>query len=210
MSLLQDLNWRYAAKRMTGETVPQDKLDAILEATRLSASSYGLQPYHIIVVSNKEIKLKLQAAAYGQAQLTESDVVLIFTVQEKLTAADVEKFVAKIIATRNMTDASMLDGYKQMMLGTVNGLTDEQQQQWSSKQAYIALGSALAAAAEQKVDACPMEGFDKTQFDEILGLNEKGLKSQVILPLGFRSPEDYLANLAKVRKSTEELYHFVK
>ncbi len=210
MSLIQDLNWRYAAKRMNGEAVPQDKLDAILEAARLSASSYGLQPYHIIVVQNQETKLKLQAAAYGQAQLAESNVVLVFAVQEKLTEDDVEKFVSNIVATRNMPDASALEGYKQMMLGTVKGLTDEQQQQWSGKQAYIALGTALAAAAEQRVDACPMEGFDAKQFDEILELNKKGLKSIVLLPLGFRSSEDYLANLPKVRKSSEELFHFVK
>jgi nitroreductase / dihydropteridine reductase len=209
MELINDLNWRYAAKSMNGTKIPAEKLTTILEATRLSASSYGLQPYHILVVQNEDTKAKLQAAAYNQVQVGTSDAVLVFCVQEKLTAADVETFVANIVQTRKV-DPAMLEGYKQMMLGTVNSLTDAQQQEWSAKQAYIALGTALIAAANQQVDACPMEGFDKAQFDEILGLTEKGLKSVVILPLGYRSSEDYLAKLAKVRKSTEDLYQFVK
>ncbi len=209
MSIINDLNWRYASKKMNGERIPTEKLDTILEATRLSASSYGLQPYTVLVVSNNETRERLQAAAYGQVQLTTSDCVLVFCVQEKLTADDVNAFVDNIVKTRN-ADPAILEGYKQMMLGTVTGLSDEQQQHWSAMQAYIALGTAMAAAAQEKVDACPMEGFDKTQFDEILGLKEKGLKSVVILPLGFRAADDYLAGLAKVRKSAQELFHFVK
>jgi nitroreductase / dihydropteridine reductase len=209
MSLIHDLEWRYAAKKLNGQTITEDKMNAILEATRLSASSYGLQSYKIVVVSNQETKDKLQAAAYNQVQIGTSDSVLVFCVQEKLTADDVNKFVDNIVETRKI-DPAMLDGYKQMMLNTVTTLTDEQQQEWSGKQAYIALGTALAAAAEQQVDSCPMEGFDKAQFDEILGLKDKGLKSVVIMPLGYRASDDHLASMAKVRKSTEELYHFVK
>ena len=212
MSLINDLNWRYATKSMTGEKISQEKLDAILEATSLTASSYGLQAYKILIVSNADVKAKLQVAGYNQVQFTESDVVLIFAVQEKLTAEDVEAYVAKIIATRNPPAESLpgIEGYKQMMLSTVNSLTDEQQQEWSAKQAYIALGTALIAAAEQKVDACPMEGFDKNAFDEILNLKEMGLKSVVAMPLGYRAADDYMAHLAKVRKEHSELYHFVQ
>lgn len=209
MSLITDLQWRYAAKKMNNEKIASEKLDAIMDAINLSATSYGLQPYKILAISNPEIKAKLQAAAYNQEQVTESDVVLVFTVFEKLTSADVEAFVANIVETRK-ADPALLEGYKQMMLGTINSLTDEQQQIWSAKQAYIALGTALIAAAEQKVDACPMEGFDANQFDEILDLKSKGLKSVVILPLGYRSPEDYLANLAKVRKSKAQLFEIIK
>ena len=212
MSLINDLNWRYATKKMNGEKIPKEKLGAILEATTLTASSYGLQPYKIIVVTNDELKVKMQAAGYNQAQFTECDVVLVFAVQEKLTAADVEAYVAKIISIRNPPAESLagIEGYKQMMLGTINSLTDEQKQDWSAKQAYIALGTAMIAAAEQKVDACPMEGFDKNAFDEILNLKAMGLKSVVAIPLGFRAPEDYMARLAKVRKGNDELYHFIK
>jgi nitroreductase len=209
MSLIQDLNWRYATKNMNGETVSDEKLTAILKATNLAATSYGLQPFTILVVSNKEIKLKLQEAAYGQAQVGSSSAVLVFAVPLKITTADIEGFINLVATTRSMP-VEALDGYKGMILGTVGALPAEQQQIWSAKQAYIALGTALAAAAEQKVDACPMEGFDAAQFDEILGLTEKGLKSVVIMPVGYRSADDATAKYIKVRKLESELFHFVK
>ena len=209
MSLIQDLNWRYATKNMNGETVSDEKLTAILKATNLAATSYGLQPFTILVVSNKEIKLKLQEAAYGQAQVGSSSAVLVFAVPLKITTADIEGFI-NLVATTRSTPVEALDGYKGMILGTVGALPAEQQQIWSAKQAYIALGTALAAAAEQKVDACPMEGFDAVKFDEILGLTEKGLKSLVIMPVGYRSADDVTAKYIKVRKPESELFHFVK
>ncbi len=209
MSLIQDLNWRYATKNMNGETVSSEKLDAILAATNLAATSYGLQPFTVLVVSNEETKAKLQAAAYGQPQVGNSSSVLVFTVPLKITAADIEAFINLVATTRNMP-VEALDGYKGMILSTVGALPAEQQQIWSAKQAYIALGTALAAAAEQKVDACPMEGFDAAQFDEILGLTEKGLKSVVIMPVGYRAADDATAEYIKVRKPESELFHFVK
>jgi len=209
MSLIQDLNWRYATKNMNGETVSDEKLTAILKATNLAATSYGLQPFTILVVSNKEIKSKLQEAAYGQAQVGSSSAVLVFAVPLKITTADIEGFINLVATTRSMP-VEALDGYKGMILGTVGALPAEQQQIWSAKQAYIALGTALAAAAEQKVDACPMEGFDAVKFDEILGLTEKGLKSLVIMPVGYRSADDATAKYIKVRKPESELFHFVK
>ncbi len=209
MNVINNLNWRYAAKKMNGEAVPQAALDSILEATRLTASSYGLQPFSVVVVSNKEVKEKLRAAAYNQGQVTESDVVLVFAVNETLTEEMVNNYINLITTTRNM-DAAPLEGYKQMMLGKVKSTTAQEQKDWNAKQAYIALGTAMIAAAELKVDACPMEGFDANQFDEILGLKSKGLTSVVILPLGFRAEDDFLANLPKVRKSTADFLHFVK
>lgn len=209
MSIIQDLNWRYATKKMNGETVSAEQLDTILKATNLAATSYGLQPFTVIVVSNDEIKQKLQAAAYGQPQVGTASHVLIFSVPEKLTEADVQAYINNVATTRSIP-AEALDGFKGMMLGTVNGLTPEQQQSWSAKQAYIALGTAMAAAAEQKVDSCPMEGFDAVQFDEILGLKEKGLKSVVILPIGFRAEDDATSHYIKVRKPEAELFYFVK
>ena len=209
MSLLQDLNWRYATKKMNGETVSTEQLDTILKATNLAATSYGLQPFTVVVVSNDDVKQKLQAAAYGQPQVGTSSHVLVFTVPEKLTPADVEAFINNVATTRSIP-VEALDGYKGMILGTVNSLSAEQHQIWSAKQAYIALGNAMVAAATEKVDSCPMEGFDAAQFDEILGLKEKGLKSVVILPIGFRAEDDATAQYIKVRKPEAELFHFVK
>ena len=209
MSLIQDLNWRYAAKNMSGETVSAEKLEIILAATNLAATSYGLQPFTVLVVSNEEIKTRLQAAAYGQTQVGSSSSVLVFAVPLKITTADIETFI-NLVATTRSIPVKVLDGYKGMILSTVGALPAEQQQIWSAKQAYIALGTALAAAAEQKVDACPMEGFDASQFDQILGLTEKGLKSVVIMPIGFRAADDATAQYIKVRKPENELFHFVK
>ncbi len=209
MGLIQDLNWRYATKKMNGETVSEEKLDAILAATNLAATSWGLQPFTVLVVSNEEIKIKLQAAAYGQTQVGSSSSVLVFAVPLKITTADIEKFIKLIAATRSIPVES-LDDYKKIILGSVGPLPAEQQQIWAAKQAYIALGTALAAAAEQKVDACPMEGFDGKKFDEILGLTEKGLMSVVIMPVGYRAADDATAQYIKVRKPESELFHFVK
>ena len=209
MSLVKDLNWRYATKNMTGEAVSEQQLNTILEATNLAATSYGLQPFTVIVVENKSIKEQLQAAAYGQAQVGSSSHVLVFTVPLKITEADIQAFVNNVAATRNIP-VNVLDGYKGMMLSTVGALPAEKQQIWATKQAYIALGTALAASAEQKVDACPMEGFDVEAFDKILGLTEKGLKAVVIMPMGFRADSDTSAHFAKVRKSNEDMFHLVK
>ena len=208
MKLIENLKWRYATKRMEKKKVTSKKLDAILDAIQLSASSFGLQPYTILVVKNQNTKLKLQAAAYNQAQLGESSHVLVFCVPQTITAADVSTFIKLVADTRGMP-VSALAGYEAQIQSTVSGMSDAEKQNWSAKQAYVALGTALVAAAEQKVDACPMEGFDRQEFDKILGLAKKGLKSTVIMPIGYRSTEDIFAGAKKVRKAKETLFHLV-
>lgn len=203
--MIQDLQWRYATKKMNGEQIPNEKLDKILEATRLSASSYGLQPFTIVVVQDKELKLRLQAAAYNQEQVGTASEVLVFCIPTSITSADVDQYIALVASERGLT-VEDLAGFKQMIASTVLELTAEQQQQWSAKQAYISLGTALATAAQERIDSCPMEGFDTAQFDEILELEKQGLKSLVIMPLGYRSSDDATANYKKVRKATDVLY----
>ena len=208
MSLINDLEWRYATKKMTGESVSTEQLSHILKATNLAATSYGLQPFTIMVISNAEIKQKLQAAAYGQEQVGTASHVFVFAVPLNLTEKEVNEYIQNIAETRDLP-LEALDFFKGMISGTVNSLSAEDLQNWSAKQAYIALGTALAAAAEQKVDACPMEGFDATQFDEILDLTNQGLKSVVIMPIGFRSEEDASAHYKKVRKAESELFKMI-
>jgi nitroreductase/dihydropteridine reductase len=205
MSLINDLEWRYAAKKMTGESVSAEQLGNILAATNLSATSYGLQPFTVIVVSSTETKQKLQAAAYGQEQVGTASHVFVFAVPVKLTEKEVNAYIQNIAETRNLS-IDELDVFKGMIMGSVDGLSPEELQTWSAKQAYIALGTALAAAAEEKIDACPMEGFNVSQFDEILNLAEKGLKSVVIMPIGFRAVDDATAHYKKVRKAESELF----
>ncbi|MDB5247758.1 MAG: nitroreductase [Segetibacter sp.] len=205
MKLIDALNWRYAAKRMNGEKVPQDKIENILEATRLSASSMGLQPYSIINVENNEVKKKLQPAAYNQPQIVESSNLLIFAAWENVTEENVNDYITNITQTRGVTAAS-LAGFRASLMGIVDGRTQEQKHQWSARQAYIAFGTAIAAAAIEEVDATPMEGFIPEAVDEILGLKEKGLRSVTILALGYRDSEnDSLANAKKVRRDREKL-----
>ncbi|MBC7557668.1 MAG: NAD(P)H-dependent oxidoreductase [Chryseobacterium sp.] len=208
MSLINDLQWRYATKKMTGKSVSAEQLNNILAATNLSATSYGLQPFTVIVVSNEATKQKLQAAAYGQEQVGTASHVFVFAVPLNLTENEVNTYIQNIAETRNLP-IEALDGFKGMMMGSVEGLSDQEKQNWSAKQAYIALGTALVAAAEQKIDACPMEGFNASQFDEILNLSEKGLKSVVIMPIGFRAADDDTARYKKVRKAESELFIMV-
>jgi nitroreductase / dihydropteridine reductase len=209
MSLIKDLAWRYATKNMSGKAVSKKKLESILSAINLSASSYGLQPYTVLVVSRKSVKAKLQAAAYNQPQVGSSSHVLVFAVKTAITPSDVDTFISLVATTRGIPE-SVLAGYKAQIMGTIGAAPAEQQQIWAAKQAYIALGTGLAAAAEQKVDACPMEGFNAAEFDKILGLTKMGLKSVTIMPIGYRHADDAVAGMAKVRKASEDMFHFVK
>jgi nitroreductase len=205
MKLIDALNWRYAAKRMTGEKVSQEKIENILEATRLSASSMGLQPYTILVVENDEIKKKLQTAAYNQPQITESSHLLVFAAWENVSEEHVDEYLNSIAKVRNISLES-LDAFRASLMNIVNGRTQEQKYEWAARQAYIAFGTAITAAAVEEVDATPMEGFQPAAVDEILGLKEKGLRSVTILALGYRDAEkDFLATAQKVRRDRDKL-----
>lgn len=206
MDIIEALNWRYATKRMTGEKLPQEKVEKILEALRLSASSMGIQPYTVLVIENPDLKKQLQAVAYNQPQIVECSHLLVFAAWTDLTEKHVDEYIDNIANTRGETKES-LSGFKDMMMGTVNNLNPEQKHNWAARQTYIALGTALSAAALEQVDATPMEGFIPEEFDKILNLNEKGLKSVALMALGFRDSEnDYLVSKKKVRRSKEKLF----
>lgn len=208
MSLVESLGWRYAAKRLNKEKISQTDLNNILEATRLSASSMGLQPYAVTVVSNEEMLKKLRAVGYNQPQIEESSHVLIFSVWDEITPERIDQFIKDVSNLRSIPLENLKD-YSDAIYGKVNSLNVEQQQNWAARQVYIALGTALATAAELKIDASPMEGFLPEKFDELLGLDKQGLKSVVILGVGYRSEEDVMAGLPKVRRSKEAMFSFV-
>jgi nitroreductase/dihydropteridine reductase len=205
MQLIEALNWRYATKKMNGTKVPQEKIENILEATRLSASSMGLQPYTILVVESEELKKKLQPAAYNQSQIVDASHVLVFAAWNDVTEENVNDYINDIVTVRGVTPES-LDAFRASLMNIVNGRTQPQKYEWSARQAYIAFGTAIAAAAIEQVDATPMEGFVPEQVDQILGLEEKGLRSVTILALGYRdSQNDYLAGARKVRRDRNKL-----
>jgi len=203
--LLEALNWRYATKRMNGKKVPQQKLDSILEATSLAPSSMGLQPYTILLVENEEVRKKLQPAAFNQPQIVEASHLIVFAAWKDVTETHVDDYINHIAAVRGVSTES-LEGFRKSLMGIVNGRSTEAKSEWAARQAYIAFGTAIAAAAVEQVDATPMEGFNPAAVDEILGLSEKGLTSVTILALGYRDEEkDFLSGAKKVRRSKDKL-----
>lgn len=205
MELINALEWRYASKKMNGKKVPEDKVERILEAIRLAPSSMGLQPYNVLVITDPAIKQQILPIANNQQQIVDCSHLLVFAAWNEITPDQVDRYVALTAVTRNMPTAS-LDGFK-AMLTSIAGRPQEDNFNWAARQAYIAFGTAIAAAAEERVDATPMEGFNNAALDELLGLDKKGLRSVTLLPLGYRDAEnDWLANVPKVRRSTEDLF----
>ncbi len=205
MSVLESLNWRYATKRMTGEKVPQEKIDAILESARLAPTASGLQPFSIISVSDRELLEKIQPIANNQPQITEASHLLVFAAWDNVTPEQIEKVFGQVIKERNLP-ADALDKYKNFLASHFGSLSQEERFNSAARQAYIAFGVAIVAAAEQQVDATPMEGFRPAELDKLLGLREKGLRSVSLLALGYRdTANDWLANLKKVRRPIKEL-----
>jgi nitroreductase/dihydropteridine reductase len=205
MSVLESLNWRYATKRMTGEKVPQKKIDAILEAARLAPTSSGLQPFTILSISDRELLEKIKPIAHNQPQITEASHLLVFAAWDDITPEHIERVFGQIIRERNLA-ADSLDNYMNSLKTRFGSVSREERYQAAARQAYIAFGVTIVAAAEQKVDATPMEGFKPAELDELLGLREKGLRSVTLLALGYRdTANDWLASQKKVRRPIGEL-----
>lgn len=208
-SVLEHRTWRYATKKFDAtKTVSDQDLETLLEATRLSASSYGLQPYHIFVISDQETKEKLKPASWGQSQITDASHIIVFANAKDFGEELVDDFIENTSSTRNIP-AENLKGYSDFMKSKLVSLPLEAKDTWTAKQAYIAFGNLMQAAAELKIDTCPMEGFEPEKYNELLGLEEKNLNAAVVLAIGYRSEEDASQHLPKVRKSTEELFTLI-
>lgn len=211
MSLLDKLKWRYATKKMDStKAVPPEKVEAILEAVRHTASSSGLQPYELIVITNKDLREKIKAIANNQSQITDCSHLIVFAAWDDYTAQRINDAFDMTENVRNFkNDAGA--AYRQMLLNNYPARGPEVNYTHAAKQAYIGLGTALIAAAEAEVDSTPMEGFDPKALDEILNLKEKGLRSVVMLPLGYRKEdEDWLVKLKKVRRPRENFVSWIK
>lgn len=201
---LDALRWRYAVKKFDASKKLTDaQLDELLEAARLSASSFGLQPYRVVVVTDPVVRAKIQEHAWNQPQVTEASHLLVFCPMRTMDEAYVAAYVDLIAKTRGVP-VEELKSYHDMMMGSVAARTPEALAVWMRCQAYIGVGFALSAAAQLGVDACPMEGFDPAHVDVDLGLMEKNLTSAVLVPVGFRAADDANAAYAKVRFPKEE------
>ncbi len=205
MELLDKLNWRYAAKAMNGEKVAEDKVERILEAARLAPTSSGLQPFEIIVVKNQDIKEQIRPVAWNQSMITDCSHLLVFAAWDTYTEDRINYMFDLTNEIRGFKNEGW-ENYRKMLLDSYPQKDEEENFNHAAKQAYIAFSQAIAAAAFEKVDATPIEGFDPAAVDKILGLREKGLRSAVLLPLGYRNEsEDWLVNLVKVRKPMKDL-----
>ncbi len=205
MKLLDALEWRYAVKKMNGTKIPAEKLNHIIEATRLAPSAFGLTPYSIIVVEEEETRKKLQPAFYNQSQIVDGSAVIVFAAWNNVTEKEVAEYMQDIAEQRGVAVDSLKEfaGY---INGSLKNLSADQARIWADKQAYIALGFGLVAAASEQIDATPMEGFAPAAVDEILGLSALGLHSTVALTLGYRdAANDYLVNAKKVRRDHKKL-----
>ncbi|MFY0989587.1 nitroreductase family protein [Halomonas sp. C05BenzN] len=207
MSLIEALNWRYATKRMNGERVPRAQVDRILEAVRLAPSSYGLQPYSVLVIEDRALRERISPVAFDQPQITQSSHLLVFAAWDPVEEAQVDDLIRLTAETRGQ-HPDELAAYGNTIKGAVGGFASAREKfQWAAKQAYLALGTALAAAAAERVDASPMEGFDPAGLDDLLGLRAQNLRSVVLMALGYRDGEaDRHAGLEKVRWPREKLF----
>jgi len=205
MELINKLNWRYATKAMNGQSVPQGKIDNIIEAASLAPTSSGLQPFEIVVITNEEVKAQILPVAWGQSVITDCSHLLVFAAWDTYTAERINKVYDHLNEVRGFTNEG-LDNYRQRLLDGYPPRDAEENFAHAARQAYIAFSMAVAAAAFEEVDCTPMEGFDPNAVDEILELREKGLRSCVLLPVGYRNAEqDWLAALPKVRKPKSDL-----
>ncbi len=209
MKIVDGLKWRYAVKKFDPtKKLTTEQINYVKEAINFIPSSYGLQPYKVLEITDPQIRTKLKEAAYGQTQLTDAAHVFVFASFTDYNPAKVEEFV-NLTAQINPMPKENSDGFKNYLNSMIAGMRNEQLAIWTAKQVYMALGSMIAAASEIEIDSAAMEGFDKAKFDEILGLKEKGLASAVIGAIGYRSPEDQNQFLKKVRKPMDQLFETI-
>ncbi|RTY66640.1 NAD(P)H-dependent oxidoreductase [Flavobacterium sp. GSP27] len=205
-TFLDHQNWRYATKKFDAtKKISNEDLNILKEAIRLSSSSYGLQPYKVIIVENPELRAKIRPSAWGQSQIVEASHLIIFANEINFGTTGIDNYFKNTSETRQIPLESM-KGYQELVIKNITSLSEEMRNIWTAKQTYLALGNLLNAAAELKIDATPMEGFVPAEVNEILGLDKLGLNATLIATIGYRHEEDATQHNKKVRKSNEELF----
>jgi nitroreductase len=208
-TVLEQLKWRYATKKFDPTKKIAPELWAKLEQAAIHApSSYGIQPWKFIVVTDPEVRKKLHPVSYNQPQILDASHLVVFAAKNPPSPEDIDAYVARTAAVRGVP-VEALEGFKGMMLGALSRMDAAQAHRWASRQTYIALGVFLASAAMMGIDACPMEGFQPDKYDEILGLKEKRLGAVVIATAGYRSHDDKNAHLAKVRFEAKDVVEHI-
>lgn len=204
MSIIESLNWRYATKKFdASRTLTDSKIQVLKEAFNLTALSYGLQTLKLVVIADKTARERLVEVAYGQRQVADASHLLVLCIQSDINADNVDDHFQNVKEVRETPD-EILEPFKAQLKSTIGGMSEIKKLEWASRQAYIALGNLMTVCAVEAIDSCPMEGFIPEKLDEILKLNEKGLKSVLLLPVGYRAKDDMFAELKKVRKSLSQ------
>jgi nitroreductase len=205
-SFIENQQWRYATKKFdASKKISVSDFEILKEAIRLSSSSYGLQPYQVIIVENSELRKKIQPVAWGQSQIVDASHLFVFANIINFGEEGIDAYLNNMIRTRGLS-AEAVSGYGGFMKSKIVPLPQEDKNAWTSKQTYLALANLMNAAAELKIDVTPMEGFEPEKVNEILGLNQIGLNATLLAPVGYRHEEDATQFYAKVRKSNEELF----
>jgi len=204
MDIVDALNWRYAVREFSNEVIGESELKQLLTATRLSASSYGLQPYHLMVIESAEIKHQLQKYSLGQDKIAHCSHLIVFTAQKNIGDETADRYIDKFSRVRGLS----LDGLKNFsdhLKAALSAMTEQQKQEWAHQQTYIALGTFLTCAAVMKIDTCPMTGIETEGYDAVLGLANRHLTTTAVCPIGKRHPDDCEANMIKVRFDDDEM-----
>jgi len=201
--IIKDLEWRYAVKKFdSSKEIEVSKLERIKKAFNLTATSYGLQPIKMVVLKNKDLQEKLVEFSYGQKQVAQASHLLILCIEKKIDADYISLYFKKVKEIRGTSDA-VLEPFKKALVSEFTKMDAKQIQHWATNQAYLAMGNLLTICAVEQLDACPMEGFLPDSYDELLNLGSKGLRSVLVLPIGYRAEDDMFSEFKKVRRDME-------
>ena len=204
MDIIKSLQWRYATKKFdANKTLGKEKLDILTQAFNLTATSFGLQPLKLIVFKDKKLQAELVKYSMDQQQVAQASHILIFCIDTTIDKTYIEAYFNRIKAIRSTAD-DILKPFKDYLIDDFESQTQNDIEDWATKQAYLAMGNLLTVCAIEGIDSCPMEGFTPEKYDEIFNLKEKGLKSVLVMPIGYRAEDDMFADLAKVRKNVNE------
>ena len=204
MNIHQALDWRYAVREFSPEKLSGHIVETLVDAARKSASSYGLQPYKILVLESKSLRQDLLPYSYGQQKVVDCSHLIVFAAHTNIGDHTVDRYVTQFEKTRGVPAAG-ISGYVTHMKEALASKSQAEKQAWAHQQAYIALGTLLTAAASMRIDSCPMTGFDHNAYDDVLGLANLGLESSAIVALGYRSARDRSSGLPKVRFDYDDL-----
>ncbi|NJB70114.1 nitroreductase [Saonia flava] len=201
---IKDLEWRYAVKKFDSKKeLPASKIEKLKEAFNLTATSYGLQPIRLVVLQNKGLQKELVASSFDQAQVYQASHVLIICIEEKIDKNYIINYFERVKEVRGTSD-EILDPFKERMIESFSSQSPKEIREWAVNQAHLAMGNLLTICAIERIDACPMAGFVPSAYDELLGLRNKGLQSVLVMPVGYRAPDDMFSEFKKVRKDIND------